>query len=303
MIDAGKAPALAAIFLALCPAAIAEDAITITPAGPQRVLYDWSKDRCTDMHIPDSPLRAFRDADGRLTVLATHRENWRMHGPSWAALRPDCRTVLSSKAQVDAALGNLWIAATYTLDGRTVTAIISEDQTEDEIAAGCKRTSTPGQCWVNSLLLARSNDGGRNFTLLPKDQRLLATIGGDYPKGAEGRFGVFTASNIVAHQGSFFMLAFAEGRGVQPRGNCLFRTDDLADGRRWRAFDGSGFSISMHDGGRPAPARRSPICRTRFGPSATWPKSACGSRSMPAGRHSPAQLRPCPGSISRSPPI
>ena len=86
--------------------------VTLSPAGEPRTLYRWSTDRCEDEFIPDAPARAFRRADGRMALLATHRENWLLVGADFASLKPDCRSVMRSSAQGPDGAGDLWIEAT-----------------------------------------------------------------------------------------------------------------------------------------------------------------------------------------------
>jgi hypothetical protein len=98
---------------------------------------------------------------------------------------------------------------------------------------------------LNNILAATSDDGGQTFTLLRPEVRTVATLGNRYPKGATRRFGAFTATNIVQHTGAYYMMVYAQGEGVQPAGNCLFRTDDPFAPERWRAWDGHDFTVDM----------------------------------------------------------
>jgi len=47
-------------------------AITVKIIGPEEVVFDWSKDACESNDFPDVPARAFRDAWGRLQLIASH---------------------------------------------------------------------------------------------------------------------------------------------------------------------------------------------------------------------------------------
>jgi hypothetical protein len=243
------------LWCALLPPAASEDAITIRPEGATKTLYRWSTDRCEDAFIPDAPARAFRRADGQVTLIATHKENWSLRGKDFASLKPFCRTLLSSEAQADKDLGELWIEATHTKDGKTIVALVSEDLTTRMKGKGCAPQGKPGRCWLNNVLIARSSDMGESFELLPRAERSLATISETYPAFANGRFGVFTTSNIVEQGAYLYMMAFAEGDDVQRRGNCLFRTSISTPEKGWRAWNGTAFAIDMSrtDAPRPCP--------------------------------------------------
>src|SRR5207244_3759303 len=70
-----------------------------------------------------------------------------------------------------------------------------------------------------------------------------------YPYDAAFRrhVGYFNPSNIVEHEGYLYATVFATAAGAQRGGNCLLRTDRIADPRAWRAWDGRGFAVSFVD--------------------------------------------------------
>ena len=248
---------LAPLLVALGAAkALAQGAVVITQAGEPSVLYRWATDRCEDEFIPDAPSRAFRRSDGQMALIAAHRENWLLVGRDFASLRPSCRAAIRSSEHRRSGTGNLWIEATYTHDGQYVAALVSQDLTENVRRAGCDKRNLPGRCWLNNIVAALSTDMGQSFSLQEPERRVVATLGTDYPPESRMRFGVFTTSNIVrGGAGSYYMIAYTQGEGVQQPGNCLFRTDDPFLPERWRGWDGSDFNVDL----RPAASPRS--CR------------------------------------------
>lgn len=220
---------------------------TLAPAGPPETLYRWTSDRCEDEFIPDAPARAFRRADGEMVLMASHRENWVLTGRDFASLRPSCEATLRSSRERPRDDGFLWIQATYTPDGRRVAALVSEDLRRPAVRGGCDPQGQAGRCWLNNILAAASEDGGRSFALVRPEARTVATLGGRYPDRATRRFGAFTTSNIVQHDGAYYVMVYLQGEGVQPPGNCLFRSDDPFRPERWRAWDGQGFTVEMRD--------------------------------------------------------
>ncbi len=223
-------------------------AVRLETVGDVATLYRWSTDRCEDEFIPDAPARAFRRDDGQVVLIATHRENWSLVGPSVEQARPQCAAMLRSSRSSLPTGGMLWIEATYTFDGRNVAALISQDLSRETRAAGCVPDGQPGQCWVNLIVGATSSDGGRSFSVTEP----VASLGLAYPSGTQGRFGAFTTSNIVRNDSAFFSMIFTQGTGVQPPGNCLFRTEDPRREGGWRAWDGTSFSIDMSHPGQGA---------------------------------------------------
>ena len=236
------APLLAILWAA---GAAAQGSAAITQAGEARTLYRWATDRCEDEFIPDAPSRAFRRADGQMALIAPHRENWMLIGRDFASLRPVCRAMIRSSDHRATDAGNLWIEAVYTHDGQNVAALVSQDLTEIVKRGGCDARQAPGRCWLNKIIAAHSADMGQSFSLLEPGRRVVATLGDSYPEDRWQRFGVFTTSNIVRRGAEYFMIAYAQGEGIQRPGNCLFRTDDPFAPDRWRGWDGSDFSVDF----------------------------------------------------------
>jgi hypothetical protein len=212
------------------------------------MVFDWSTERCAESHVPDTPARAFRDAAGTVHLIATHHTNRAFTGPGLDALAPGCEVLLASgRADDPAALDDLtWLAATYTEDGRTVYALAHHEYL-GHLRPGRCAGATYQQCWSNAVTFAWSSDGGRHFRQLPAPGRLVATP--PYPyRGDHGRrVGYFNPSNIIARDGDYYVMLFAEAEGAQARGVCLLRSGDLADPASWRAWDGEGFGVRFVD--------------------------------------------------------
>jgi hypothetical protein len=219
--------------------------VIITQAGPTKVIYDWSKDRCEDEFIPDAPARAFRRADGQLALIATHRENWVMLGENFDELRPSCQSILRTSKQHANGIGMLWIEATFTHDGRNIAALVSNDMTRLMKDRGCDQRGTSTRCWLNSIVFAHSEDMGESFTFENSESSTVASLGSDYPKEQQERVGVFTTSNIVRQGDWYYSIFFAQSARRQQAGNCLFRTDDPFKHQNWRGWDGSQFTVNM----------------------------------------------------------
>ncbi|MFC3440469.1 hypothetical protein ACFOKF_04505 [Sphingobium rhizovicinum] len=212
----------------------------------QKPIFDWSKQRCpNDNIIPDAPARAFRRADGQISLIATHFVNWTLTGPRWSSLRTDCRPVFGPADT--GANQHAWIEATYTMDGRTVTALLSRELSIDTDPRNCK----PGKgvsCWLSDIVTAQSGDMGRHYRM----GKVAATLGDRMPAASPSRYGAFTTSNIARGQSGYYMVVFLDGPG-SPKGNCLLRSDNPMNPALWRAWDGQQFTLDLSS---PAQARR-----------------------------------------------
>lgn len=243
----------------------------ITATGDPDVVYRWSLQRCSKLTIPDAPARAFRDANGNVRLLAASSENWSMVGRDLNSVRPDCGPLfLGSQSADPADFDDLpWIEATYTLDGKHVTALISNEwnafrhpSTALARESGC---TDPHQqsCYFYSITQAFSADNGLHFRYL--DRRIAAALPEPFHREhtAQGSHGFATVSNILRYAGMFYAFVGSRGGGVQPSGNCLIRTSDISDPTSWRAWDGTDFTVQFVDPYRDHPKRpQQHVCQT-----------------------------------------
>ena len=213
--------------------------------GPVETVFDYSEDACSPIDIPDTSARAFRDADGRVHLLASHYVTRAMVGDGLDTVRHDCRPLMVSDLDGDPARfdDREWITAPYTTDGRTVYALIHNEHQGHKHEGQCP-SGVYQKCWYNAITLGRSTDGGRTFTHAPPPQHLLAVVPYRYEPDA-GPYGLFQPSNIVRSpdDGHHYALIRAEAFGEQRRGTCVIRTRRLDQPGSWRAWDGSGFNV------------------------------------------------------------
>src|SRR5262245_47843585 len=225
-----------------------------TPVGPQTTVFKWSSDACDPNDIPDTPARAFRDSSGRVQLLASHYATRRFAGPDLNNVRHEWPVLLDSALNPDTAAfrDKNWLAAPYTLDGQTIYALLHEEYEGYTHPGGCD-PSYQGfevqRCWYNAVTFARSTDAGSSYQLAPRASRLVAALPYRYEIGA-GSYGYFNPSNIVYRpdDGYYYVLvASHRDYGAQRAGDCLLRTQNLADPGSWRGWDGTSFSVSFVD--------------------------------------------------------
>ncbi len=239
--------------------------VTLAPGAPETV-FAAPRDGCDPNDVPDAPVRAFRDAGGGVTMFGLHYDNRALRGPSFDRLRIDCHLVYPSRGDADPARydDRSWIAATWTTDGRDVSALIHHEYQANEHPGRC-RFPAYMQCWFNTVLEVRSTDGGADFA---RPAAVVASA--PFRQEAEqGRHrGFFNPSNIVSDGHRFYFLASTTGWSAEPgrgaeqgAGVCLFRSERPADPRSWRAWDGRGFGVAYADPyrGSPHPAPCAPV--------------------------------------------
>lgn len=219
--------------------------VEIAPDAREETVYAWSRERCEQWHIPDAPLRAFRDQTGEVVAFASHYRNRAMIGPGLDRIASSCEVSFEAKNSADPSefSDKSWIAATWTRNGRDVYALMHDEYHADKHPGACQ-FKDPMSCWYNVVTVARSNDGGRSFA---NSRSLVAAP--TFPQNVgQGRHrGFFNPSNIIAHDGAWYALIATTGGEGQKSGVCLFRSTNISDPASWRAFDGSDFSIRAVD--------------------------------------------------------
>ena len=272
---------LALLALLLAGPALAQTAAGDPPraratlaAGAVETVFAAPRDGCDPDDVPDAPVRAYRDASGEVVVFGLHYNNRALKGPDLAHLKIDCHVVYPSHGDPAPAhySDRSWIAATWTTDGRGVSALIHHEYQANTHPGRC-RFPDYMQCWFNTVLEVRSTDGGAEF---PRPAAVVASAPFRQDVDQGRHRGFFNPSNIVSDGRYTYFMASTTGwsaapaaAGLQPEagaapgtggdqeaGVCLFRSSSPADPRSWRAWDGRGFTVAYADPyrGYPHPA-------------------------------------------------
>jgi hypothetical protein len=239
--------------LAFCTLTATAGAVTIEVVGPEQTIYDYATMNCRFDDVPDGPARAFRDASNRVQLMLTGGDT-RMIGPSLDSMTHDCVQTLVDHGQPnpwDYDDGD-WLSGLYTADGQTIHALVHAEYHGQTHPGWC-----PGEpfikCRFHAATYARSTDGGESYQHTPGPADLVAVPPYRYVPG-EGRYGYFAPSNIVQKDGWFYsMLLVSVSYKKQRYGTCLMRTQDVADPKSWRAWDGDGFNVRFIDPYRESP--------------------------------------------------
>jgi hypothetical protein len=210
--------------------------INLAPTGAEEVVYSWSKQRCSDNFIPDSPARAFRRPDNSIALIAAHYQNQFLIGTDFDNLKPDCRTTSSASESDDPSSFDTryWIQALVPSDGKLVGLASHEYAGKRH-----KRCSTNLACWYSSIIEVTADQQQLRFRY-PADfrQRLVAAPAKPYDQYRKSRYGFFSTSNIVANNGLAYVFVWSE---LDSRShNCLLRAPLKNVVGNWAAYrDGS----------------------------------------------------------------
>lgn len=223
----------------------------LTLVGPPTTIFKAGRDACDGADVPDASARAFRDASGGIAVFGMHYRNRALRGPDLDRLKLDCTIVLDSAEKADPALydDRSWITATWTEDGKAVSALIHHEYQANEHEGRCA-SKVYIACWYNTIVAASSQDGGRSFG---RARPPVVVAGAPFRQdvGQGRQRGFFNPSNIVGDgRWRYALIAttgWSTGGNDQPAGVCLFRTDRPSDPTRWRAWTGLGFTAAFPD--------------------------------------------------------
>lgn len=218
--------------------------LRLTLEGPPATVFDSARDGCAPVDVPDINARAYRDKGGNVALFALHYVNRALRGRDIDHLKLDCTVLLDSPHDADPAAyaDRNFIAATWTLDGETIDALVHHEYHADEHGR-CRVQGDLG-CWYNTILAYHGRDGE---PLTKADPPVVAAAPFTQDVNQGRHRGFFNPSNIFSDGTYTYAFISTTGWAGQDFGNCLFRTRDPADPTSWRAFDGAAFSIRYRD--------------------------------------------------------
>ncbi len=225
--------------------------VGVEVVGSPEVVFSYTKDRCEDLDIPDAPARAFRDANGKVNLLATHYQNYRMVGDSLATVKKDCSKIMSSAGNPDFNTFKFaeWITSPYTLDGQNVYALVHNEWYAYLIDPKCQQREQING-WINAITLVVSRNRGASFSVPCDNIVVKPPLGWDQSFGCNSSnptvFGAFAPSNIFKKDEFYYALFQSEKdpKGVLEAGTCLMRTSRLDHASAWQVWTNNGWEYS-----------------------------------------------------------
>lgn len=113
----------------------------------------------------------------------------------------------------------------------------------------CRGKAYP-TCWTVTIGLVISHDFGKTWQhARPPPEHLVASVPYEYNQ-TQPASGWGDPSNILKHPKDGYYYAAIWNRnqvGLQAPGICMMRTNDLTDPSSWRAWDGTGYTVSFVD--------------------------------------------------------
>jgi hypothetical protein len=235
-------------WVALSRAETRDAGLTLRQTGPAQTVFSWKTMRCETWDVPDVPARAWRDARGKIHLLASNTSNREMVGPDLDHVRQDCRVVFKANEADDPSRWDDrgWISGVWTTDGSDVYALIHNEFHGHLRPALCP-SRVYERCWWNTVTEVVSHDGGISFARPTPPWQYVAGLPYRYKGDLGHRVGYFQPSNIIKKDGEWYAFIWAEAERAQHRGVCLMRSLDVSDRRAWRAWDGHDFTVRFLD--------------------------------------------------------
>lgn len=216
---------------------------TIQIDGEEEIVFDWTTDQCERENIPDLAARAYRDAEGVVSLVIAHPRAYRMTGPDLNHLTINCEPIYKSFSNPDPAIFNdkTWLASVYTADGETYYAL-GHNEYQGHTHPGYCPSGDYFDCWYNTITLLISTDGGTSFQpAVEPPGHYVAGLPVQYQAG-DGPYGMRGPSNIIQGPDGFFYAFLSHvAEDSADQYTCAMRTKDLSDPTSWRFWDGTGY--------------------------------------------------------------
>lgn len=260
--------------------AYATDALPTVPqisgvrvTGQPVLVFDHLKDKQESNHLPDIAAGAWKRSDGVVCITISHFENYRMCGRDIEHLTSDPKKILSSISTASDIVESHynyhhWLSAPYTLDGRTIYALVHSEWYACLLNDDCSKPSAVRSAlsrnnqlnsWVNAVTSFKSDDGGATWS--PNglnDAHVVAKEGlywtgsaalssGLYHK-ALNHTGLMTPSRLIKEGDYYYSIASLIHRDftrldsttgqakVDKYGYVLIRTADITRPSGWEAW-------------------------------------------------------------------
>ena len=197
----------------------ARTGIEVTASGSVETVFSWQRDVCDRADVPDAPARAFRDAAGNVHLYAANHHNRGVVGRDLHSVRrAGCGVTFRGAEAADPASydDRAWLAGFWTEDGQTVYALVHNEYLGNK--HGACRSSRSIDCWMNTIVLAVSNDGGLTFRetlkkgrgFVPGPGRISRSVGGSDATAGQLFAGGIRREEKADAAGPFFSR---DGRG------------------------------------------------------------------------------------------
>ncbi|MFL9828563.1 hypothetical protein [Rhodoplanes sp. SY1] len=202
--------------------------------------------RCNPPPRPDAAVRFFRGLNDKPFVIIGDKVNRIASVQRFSSFDVgNCGTNLRGGRNSDFRANDyaLWITGTWTEDGRNIIGLVHNEYWGHKHFRECNNNYT--SCWWNSVVWARSIDGGRTFVLPPPEERLVIGFADEYKPMVGRPVGFMSPTNMVRDGDYVVAMVHGMGYGKQKSGNYLIRHSLSRPWNEWEVWnDGAFLSVS-----------------------------------------------------------
>ncbi|MBI4043390.1 MAG: hypothetical protein HY393_01115 [Candidatus Diapherotrites archaeon] len=244
--------------------------------GPEETVLKWASGAangfCSPTDLPDNHVRAFKTNTGLVLFASNASKKDSACNPSLAScdfkyyirrgtnfnnIQSECTSYfVSGKETLPDNFNNLeWFWSGYYKDDKLHTIVYNEyHDPNNPGSCGGSTSIEPGNvCRYTGFTYAVSADDGKTFAQPAYPSNMVAgpPLQWDAPAmNSPQGYGHYDITNIISKQEGtetyyYALVHFADISGSPAYSKCLIRTNNLGDPASWRAWDGSGFTISM----------------------------------------------------------
>lgn len=222
------------------------DGVNISINGPREVVWNSPNPNTVTGPIPDGTTTAYRDDQGKVSLLIVHSDTFRITGDSLNNLNPNSTESVFKSAH-DTKEQNYnhrhWLMAPYSLDGKNFVGVNHHEWYACKVNNNCNDDyQVIMRSWANSLTKTVSSDGGRTWSV-PANHLILAPPlwnNKPYNTAIVNNHGFFHPTKIVREGNYYYLFAYAAtSRDLSASetysGMIILRTTDF---HRWQYWTG-----------------------------------------------------------------
>ena len=233
--------------------------VSISVSGAQETVWNSPTPNNVNGPIPDGTTTAYRDAQGKVSMLIVHSDMYRITGDSLNSLNPNSTEVIfRSQQSIKETDYNHrhWLMAPYSTDGTNFVGVNHHEWYACKVKGDCNDDySVIMRSWANSLTKTVSTDGGKTWTV-PGNHLIIAPPlwnNKPYNTAEVNNHGYFHPTKIVREGNYFYLFSFASTSRHLPasesyHGMIILRT---ADFNSWEFWTGGSRYVDVNSGEKP----------------------------------------------------
>lgn len=236
------------------------DSVNISINGASETVWQSPNPNSITGPIPDGTTTAYRDAQGKVSMLIVHSDTFRITGNSLNNLNPNSTEVVFRSAQKTTETDynhRHWLMAPYSIDGNNFVGVNHHEWYACKVKNDCNDDyQVILRSWANSLTKTVSSDGGRTWSVPANHLIIAPPLWNNKPYNTPdvNNHGFFHPTKIVREGNYYYLFSFASTSRDLPaassyQGMIILRTTDF---NRWQFWTGGSRYADITSSEKPA---------------------------------------------------